>query len=72
MGHRRAEALLNRINATLADQRRLIEEGQKRLNKAPNQKVARAIRIELENLHAQTEVLKIQQKALKRGIVPEG
>jgi hypothetical protein len=70
MGHKRAEALLNQINATLAEQGQLITQAEKRLTKAPNRKVALAIRSELEKLHAQTDVLKVQQKALKRGIVP--
>jgi hypothetical protein len=72
MGHKRAEALLNQINATLAERRQFTMQTEKRIIKAPNQRVARALRSELEKLHAQTEVLKVQQKALKRGIVPGG
>jgi hypothetical protein len=70
MGHKQAEALLNQINTTLAEHRQFITQAEKRLTKAPNQRVARAIRSELEKLHARTQVLKVQQKALKRGIVP--
>jgi peptidoglycan hydrolase CwlO-like protein len=70
MGHKRTEALLNRLNATLSEQRDLVAQTQKRLTKAPNQKIALAIRRELELLQSQTEVLKARQKALKRGIVP--
>jgi hypothetical protein len=70
MDDRQAEGLLNRVNAKLAEHRKVIEQAEKRLTKAPNQKAALAIRSSLAELHAQKEVLKAQQKALKRGILP--
>jgi hypothetical protein len=71
MGHKPAEPLLNRITATLAEQRELIVQAEKRLMKSPNQKTALVIRSEIEELHTQVDALKVRRKALKRGIVPE-
>jgi hypothetical protein len=71
MSHKRTQALLNRMKATLAGHRELISQAQKRLTKAPSQKAALAIRRKVDELEAQTEVLKAQHKALRRGIVPD-
>jgi hypothetical protein len=71
MGHKRTESLLNRVNAELGEHRERAAVLSKRILKAPKRDSANILMREREALDRETEILKIQQKALKRGIVPE-
>jgi hypothetical protein len=71
MSRRRAEALLNRINATLTDCNNQIRETRRRLAKAESRDTATVLQCEIEAMSVYVDTLKGQQKALKRGIVPE-
>jgi hypothetical protein len=71
MARTRGDALLNRINAQLAERRQSAEERRRRLKKAETRREAGALVAELEALDRQCDELRAHQKALKRGIVPE-
>ena len=65
------DTLLTQINAALTDRNALIRDRRKLLLKADCRETADAIGSEVTALVAEVETLKIQQKALKRGIIPE-
>ncbi len=67
----RGEALLNRINAQLAERRKSAEEHRRRLKKAETRREAEALAVALEALDHQCDELRAYKKALKRGIVPD-
>jgi hypothetical protein len=71
MDDKSAEHLLIRINALLVDQNKLVQNQRKRLKKAGSRSAAEALEREIALNVARIDVLKIQQKALKRGIIPE-
>ena len=68
---KKAEILLSRVKVALAEYTRLIQDRRKRLNKADSRSTAEALEQEIETLGARLDVLKVQQKALKRGIIPD-
>ena len=71
MDDKSAEDLLIRINAVLVDQNKLVQNQRKRLKKADSRSTAAALEREIAVNVARIDVLKIQQKALKRGIIPD-
>ena len=71
MNRKRAEALLSRINTTLAERKNLINGRRKRISKASSREIAAALQREIDTIEADVEILKVQQKALKRGIIPD-
>ena len=71
MSRKRAEALLNRINVTLAERNNLIKGRRKRMAKASDRETAAALQREIDTIGADVQILKAQQKALKRGIIPD-
>lgn len=65
------ELLLTQVKAAVNRHTRLIQDCRKRLKKADSRATAELIKREIET-HAETlDVLKVQCKALKRGIVPD-
>ena len=70
MNRKRAEALLSRINTTLAERKSLINGRRKRISKASSRESAAALQREIDTIGADVEILKARQKALKRGIIP--
>jgi predicted nucleic acid-binding Zn-ribbon protein len=66
-----AVALLARVNAAIIEHTKLIQDRRKQLTKADSHSSAEAIRREIETLTNRFDVLKGQQKALKRGIIPD-
>jgi hypothetical protein len=71
MDKKNAQALLMRVNAALADRTKLVQERRRRLKKADSRSTAQALEREIEENVAKIDVLKVQQKALKRGIIPD-
>ena len=71
MDDKSAEDLLIRINAVLVDQNKLVQNQRKRLKKADSRSAAEALEREIAVNVGRIDVLKIQQKALKRGIIPD-
>jgi len=71
MDNKKAEALLIRVNTALADHTKLVQERRRRLKKADSRSTAQALEREIEENAAKIDVLKVQQKALKRGIIPD-
>ena len=65
------ENLLTQINTALADRKGQIRDRRKRLLKADGRETAEALERDIITLNADVDLLKIQQKALKRGIVPD-
>jgi len=66
-----AAELLARVNAAIADHIKLIGDRRRQLKKADSRRSAAAIEREIETLAKRFDVLKVQQKALKRGIIPD-
>jgi hypothetical protein len=66
-----AAELLARVNAAIADHIKLIGDRRRQLKKADSRRSADAIEREIETLAKRYDVLKVQQKALKRGIIPD-
>ena len=71
MDNNKAEALLARVNAALADHVKLIQQRRKRLKKSDSLATAEVVEREIDELITRVDVLKVQQKALKRGIIPD-
>lgn len=71
MTQTRIETLLSQVNAALTNRNSLIRDRQKRLFKADSRETAEALKREIITLDADVELLKSQQKALKRGIIPD-
>jgi hypothetical protein len=71
MSRKRAEDLLHRITEKLAADRVRVRDQRKLLAKATNRKTANVIQRDLTILGAKIEGLKVQRKALKRGIIPD-
>jgi hypothetical protein len=72
-GHGQQESwgTLLRVNAALADHTKLVQERRRLLKKADSRSTADALEREIEENVAIIDVLKVQQKELKRGIVPD-
>jgi hypothetical protein len=66
-----AETLLPRVNAVLAERVKYIQALRKQLKKADSRATAEALEREIDTHASALDVLKIQQKALKRGIIPD-
>jgi hypothetical protein len=71
MSRKRAEDLLHRITEKLAADRVRVRDQRKLLAKTTNRKTANVIQRDLTILGAKIEGLKVQRKALKRGIIPD-
>ena len=65
------KSLLARVNALIREHTKRIQELRKQLTKADSRATADAIEREIETNAANLDTLKVQQKALKRGIIPE-
>ena len=66
----RANQLLRQINSSLTKLNTLIDDRQKRLLKAGSRESANALKEEIAILGAEVATLKMQQKAIKRGVIP--
>ena len=71
MTQARTATLLKQINAALTDRNDRIRDRRKRLSKADCRETAESLKREITILDADVGLLKIQQKALKRGIIPD-
>jgi predicted nucleic acid-binding protein len=66
-----AEAILARVNALATKRVRQVQALRKQLKKADSRATAAALEREIDTQASALDVLKIQQKALKRGIIPD-
>lgn len=69
MKNENADDQLERVNSIIADRKRSLRDRRKRLVKSESRAVAASLMRDITALEEEVETLKIQQKALKRGIV---
>lgn len=69
MKKEKADEQLKRVNSILAERKRMLRDQQKQLTKAESRGAADALSKMIQTLERDIDVLKVQQKALKRGIV---
>ena len=65
------QALLARVNALVVERVRNVQALRKQLKKADSRATAEGLEREIDAHASVLDVLKIQQKALKRGIIPD-
>jgi hypothetical protein len=63
--------LLARVNVLATERVRQVQALRKQLKKADSRATAEALEREIDTHASALDILKIQQKALKRGIIPD-
>ena len=66
-----AETLLAHVNGLATERVRYVQALRKQLKKADSRATAEALEREIDTHASALDVLKVHQKALKRGIIPD-